>query len=165
MFLLSSPNWWVTDKSHAWWEKCVNKQSNLIKRWVIFCRAVAFQMCVMDQALDCSLVVISFSWLCLRNKAFPNSYVLIIIAHAGATFISRGIKPANSPDMPFSATIRFITLYVLDETCVDNFIACISPSSTCRLVFTTSNGKVMIAAIDPDTAPAVNVMAKVGFEL
>lgn len=52
----------------------------------------------MDQVLGYSPVRISFSWLRLRNKAFPNSYVLIIIAHAGATLISLGIKPEDERD-------------------------------------------------------------------
>lgn len=34
------------------------------------------------------------------KKAFPNSYVLIITAHAGATLITRGMKPAKRPLYP-----------------------------------------------------------------
>ena len=36
---------------------------------------------------------LSLSWLRLRKKALPYSYVLIIMAQAGATLINLGMNP------------------------------------------------------------------------
>jgi len=78
-----------------------------------------------------------------------------MIAQAGATFTSLGVKPENSPLMP---SVFMISLAIATDFIVllDPPLSCtiFSPSSICSLVFITSIGRVIVEAIVPDTAPA-----------
>lgn len=84
------------------------------------------------------------------------------MAQAGATLIRRGLKPAKRPLKPFSDIILYIIFQVELDLFCELCNTSSSPTSICLLVFTTSNGKVTRAAIDPDKAPDAKLIEKVG---
>mmetsp|Transcript_5328 Transcript_5328/g.12005 ORF Transcript_5328/g.12005 Transcript_5328/m.12005 type:complete len:165 (-) Transcript_5328:795-1289(-) len=81
------------------------------------------------------------------------SYEEIMIAHAGATLATRGDTPAKSP---FTPSVRTTSLNTRSELGLMLFVSI----STCILVFTTSKGRVRVAAIVPAVAPATNDVPK-----
>lgn len=91
-----------------------------------------------------------------RKNDFAHSYVVIMIAQAGATLIIRGTTPAYkavNPRFPYNSRSRV----QVETSFFDVPATCASPSSICRCVLTTSKGSVSRAANEPQTAPDANV--------